>query len=265
MALSTDRLLVTIASKFKEEVVTESGLVLYQDVSFHPEQHATLEGVVYSVPERLRKHGIQEGDKVYFSYLVVFDREFDNTDEVFSIAEDHQPYFQEFANGRRERIRVVRFPNGTFSGVLTNAHGERVDGRVGRAGEVDRWLSQFRIQGDSRVKYNNLLEIDENLEVWRVEWMWVFYYERDGVRHMMNNYCMVTVDKEEEEVSDAGITLLSKRSVISGSILEIAPQKIDIKRGDIVYFDRKYAQHYEIGGQEVFIFDAKFILAKEAL
>jgi|HubBroStandDraft_2_1064218.scaffolds.fasta_scaffold00002_11 hypothetical protein len=71
---------VTIDKKFYDSVTFESGITLYKDVNFHPEESAMLEGVVVSLPRGLIARadyaGMQcplaVGDKVLMRYDVVY-------------------------------------------------------------------------------------------------------------------------------------------------------------------------------------------------
>src|SRR5688572_12239501 len=76
-----DYFLVEIDSKFQDIVHTDSGVLLYRDTTFHPEQHATITGRIVSVPGRIKQaidtdHLVIEGkpgDQAIFSYLVITD------------------------------------------------------------------------------------------------------------------------------------------------------------------------------------------------
>jgi co-chaperonin GroES (HSP10) len=75
-----NNLYVTIDKKFYDTIQFESGVTLYKDTGFHPEESAMLEGLVVSVPrgiqDRYDYHGItmtvQPGDKILMRYDVVF-------------------------------------------------------------------------------------------------------------------------------------------------------------------------------------------------
>lgn len=70
------KLLVTIEKKYQDK----SG-ALFIDTSFHPEEHATLKGIVHSVPNKLGDEYwrgktnmiIKAGDEVWFSYGIIYD------------------------------------------------------------------------------------------------------------------------------------------------------------------------------------------------
>lgn len=67
---------VLIEKPYMDEVPTESGIKLYRDTLFHPENYAQTNGVVTSVPRYLKEDmDITNGDTIYFSYQVVEDKE----------------------------------------------------------------------------------------------------------------------------------------------------------------------------------------------
>jgi len=81
MVCPVNKLIVTIDKKFNDEITLSSGIKLYQDTSFHPEQHVTTTGKVVAVPlslnDRTENKGaileVQVGDEVSFDYTIVFD------------------------------------------------------------------------------------------------------------------------------------------------------------------------------------------------
>jgi hypothetical protein len=68
-------ILVTIEKKYQDK---EKGLLI--DTTYHPEEYATLNGIVHSVPDRLANEEwrdksemiIRPGDEIYFSYGVIY-------------------------------------------------------------------------------------------------------------------------------------------------------------------------------------------------
>jgi co-chaperonin GroES (HSP10) len=65
--------LVDIEKPYMDEAPTASGIKLYRDTTFHPENYAQTNGVVSSVPA-LNKLDVEKGDQIYFSYQVVEDK-----------------------------------------------------------------------------------------------------------------------------------------------------------------------------------------------
>lgn len=76
-----NKIFVQIEKKFQDEVVTDSGITLYKDTSYHQEENSTTFGTVVATPLSVDKgnvsddflHNVQEGDKLYFNFNVVLD------------------------------------------------------------------------------------------------------------------------------------------------------------------------------------------------
>jgi len=74
-----NRAIVKIEKRFNDEIKTESGITLYKDTSFKPEENSTIEGVVVSAPDSINGVSdgfcwdVKEGDKLYFHYGVTID------------------------------------------------------------------------------------------------------------------------------------------------------------------------------------------------
>jgi co-chaperonin GroES (HSP10) len=78
-----DYYLVDIEKKFQDVVDTASGVLLYRDTTYHPEEHVTITGRIVSVPAKITPaidtgHLVIQGDvgdQVIFSYAVIMDWE----------------------------------------------------------------------------------------------------------------------------------------------------------------------------------------------
>lgn len=76
-----DLIIVKIDKAFQDEIITEGGLKLYKDVHFDSEWSVTCVGTVVSAPSIISKRvdlrGLQnevnDGDTIFFSYMVVAD------------------------------------------------------------------------------------------------------------------------------------------------------------------------------------------------
>jgi len=80
MRVLRDFCLVKIDKKYRDEIKTKSGAKLYVAPEWRPEWHATIEGKVVAIPEKLSDQyfenkgivaDVHVGDKIYFNYLVV--------------------------------------------------------------------------------------------------------------------------------------------------------------------------------------------------
>lgn len=75
------KIFVSIEKRFNDEVVTESGLKLYKDSSFNPEENSTTVGVVEAIPAKHDtknflpdfQFNVKEGDRLYFNFNITID------------------------------------------------------------------------------------------------------------------------------------------------------------------------------------------------
>lgn len=75
-----NNVIVQLLKKHQDEILFDSGIKLYQDTSFHPEEHVTLHGTVVSVPNKILQRpdyqgyqiSVKKGDEILFRYDVVF-------------------------------------------------------------------------------------------------------------------------------------------------------------------------------------------------
>lgn len=68
------KFIINIEKPYMDEAPTASGIKLYRDTTFHPENYAQTHGVVTSTPLK-NDLDVQKGDQIYFSYQVVEDKE----------------------------------------------------------------------------------------------------------------------------------------------------------------------------------------------
>lgn len=101
--------IVKIDKKFEDEIKTESGLVLYKDTTFKPEENSATRGVVVSAPDTIFNVGgvkgvydVREGDILYFHYGVVLDDYNDLGDNLWAV-----DAFNAIARSRSETILEV--------------------------------------------------------------------------------------------------------------------------------------------------------------
>lgn len=77
----SNKIFVTIEKKFQDEIETKSGITLFKDTTFSPEENVTNFGTVVGIPEVVDrktigpdfKHNVQLGDKLYFHYNTILD------------------------------------------------------------------------------------------------------------------------------------------------------------------------------------------------
>ncbi len=291
MKAPIDYCLVKINKAFQDEIITEGGLKLFLDTSYHPEHHATITGEIVSVPPKLsaeyRMQGnfvnMEPGDHVCFSYLVVFDQGFNDTSKHFYRVEEMPGTMELWVNNCFEKIRIVRFGD-IVAGTYTDADGKLIDGIQAKGhkawGLVQAWLGKFQLEGHSIINYNNAIEIDGQV-YWRCDWRYLFFkverlIDAEGreIRQeitMAPGYCLVYPEAREQGYSGM-IELLQPvlashtadsagRVIANGPTLWGRPD-YGLKAGDRILFDKNFAEKYVINGQEVLILKHRYIIAR---
>lgn len=179
--------LVEIEKKFQDNV---GGIVV--DSTWHPEEHATLEGIVYSAPVRTASDNartvlgtVKNGDKVFFSYSVVF---------------------------------------------------------------------KYDLQPDNDTPiYSNLI-VHEGKEYWQVEMGEIFCTVRDGKPEMVTDNILI------EPIGDSD--MYNKEARETGRVVAMPNVKISCKEGDIIGFESRFVQEYNIFGKLHYIIPSRRVIAK---
>lgn len=76
-----NRIFVQIEKKFQDEIETDSGIKLFKDTTWKPEENSTTYGTVVAIPLHVDhvhvdpdfQHNVLVGDKLYFNFNVVLD------------------------------------------------------------------------------------------------------------------------------------------------------------------------------------------------
>lgn len=184
---------VAIEKPFMDEVNTKSGIKLYRDTTFNPEQYAQTNGEVKAVPRFLKKDmDVAVGDQLFFSYMVVMDWE------------------------QRER--------------------------------------------DTPVHRNLIFHKQE--KHWKVDASQAYFRVRDDKIKMLNGYVLLNLLDAPEVQSTLIIPEYLKKQKMTGAAQVLASDHTGIAANDVVYFDHRFVESYELWGNEYFILKRERILAK---
>jgi len=248
-------------------ILGESGIELYLDATYNPEWNATCIGTVAATPAHPKgefkeiPQQLKKGDKVFFSYRVVSDRSHTSEKGFYRMTDEHNEYFRRFTNTKGEWVTVVAYEGHigkNWVGTHVDGRGELISG-VQDTNErtIDRWLSQFQIGDHSSMKYNNLYEIEGN-HYWKCNYQDVFAKEVDGKLEAIGNRCLLkpieykltNAEKERAGIIrtlDAKIRLYDRAELLSGG------EDLGFKKGDVVGFEQKYLEKYDVFGKQVFL------------
>lgn len=286
-----NNIIVEISEKHKEEIQTESGIKFFQDTTYRPEWHVTITGKVVSVPDKLNGAGwttranikpeVQVGDELIFSYLVIFDlAHTDDRDEVFYEDPMGDPFLTQYSNKLGVKLIVkYRYETGNFErwdvamfddkGILYEMHQ-----KLSQL-QKDNWLGKFTFAETNKMTYNNLIEIDGK-DYWKVDYGYAIAVRRKTEQgnllipiggHVLLNPPM----RIDPNAGEGKIQLLNRmefknyddraRVIAIGEPLKGQP-KLDCNPGDVVIYDRRYAERYELWGKDCIVLKQKQLLAK---
>jgi co-chaperonin GroES (HSP10) len=182
------KFIVDIEKPYMDEAPTESGIKLYRDTTFHPENYAQTHGVVTSLPLK-NDLDVQKGDQIYFSYQVVEDK----------------------------------------------------------------------IQRDRDTDVHKNLIFYKGQKSWLVDTTLIYFRVRNDQIGMLNKYALVDL-MEEEQTSSLIVPDYLKKVKLLGQARVIA--SANIRAGEVILFDKRFIETYEIFGREYYILHEERILAK---
>lgn len=273
--------MVQIEKKYQDEKVTPDGFRYYVDPTFRPEWHVTANGTVVALPGNLKEtdlgtyytkieQDIEPGDDIAFGYNVIRDFRVHNDSECFMEISNPNALDKIFQNGKKEVIKTQKFSKHLYAAVWITHTGVLIAGFQGTYKELGRWLSKFRYVSDTDVIYKNQLWVDEQ-DFWLVDFMEILAVKRnDEIIMLAGN---VLLEKQnEEQVYKVGpgrqLYLVTKvdegrsKVVSIGKNLKDEPD-IGVKAGDIVRFDQRIIQKYELWGENYLIVQQSQILGIE--
>lgn len=275
MRTPVDKILVKVENAFNDEIKLSNGLVLYKDVSWSPQDHVTIEGEVIGVPDKISsgdlfKTGIvpevMEGDKLFFSYMVISDRE--SVEDPESFFSTGQGVWQ---NQKGETLTLGMLPEeltwvvmgkrNIWASNYYDVNNELIGGFVGKRSEIDKWMSGFRFTQRDEMVYSNCL-FDN---IWRVDYQYAIAYKRGDELRTIGGYVMIepVVDEIELSFSDGTQLIIPeymKKAVKKGHGIVTAvgeprsgARKVSVNVGDRVFFDQRFAESYVIENKEVLL------------
>jgi co-chaperonin GroES (HSP10) len=136
--------------------------------------------------------------------------------------------------------------------------------------EKDNWLGNFPFAESSNMVYENLFDW-EGEEYWRVHYGHLLGYKRNGEMKMLGGNVLVDELSGMSVAKSGLIELLSRpqeENKAEGRILSIGDplpgqKDLGLRAGDIVAYDKRYAQEYEIDGVTRMILRQNMLLAKK--
>jgi hypothetical protein len=266
--------LVKLQSKYSDELHFTGGVKLHIDPTWNPNFHATMTGIVHSVPLEFTvkvKQKILPTEEILFGYKVVGDTTFEDDSKAFRMITKGEGYLIEWQNGQREHLRMEKGMTNQWVAVLTDKKGDLVSGTKGSFGNVENWVSQFKFAAGQGLSYDN--EINYNGEVvWKVDIDFVFAVKKQGHWVAVGDYVMIEpmAEKKPKLFIPGGLTERTESDTLvvredKGWVRLISTYgtKMGVRAGDVVLFDRDMKEKYNFEGRPIYIIRQQFIYAKE--
>ena len=264
-----DNYLVTVEKKYTDEIVLSNGIKLFIDPSWNPTVHVSITGKIASLPIN-NSLNLKLNDEVIFSYVVIGQRDYTSTADVFhSLFEKYNSDFQRFMNGRGEAITIVSFP-GVISKIYACCHldqrGHLIgEGMQGSHSQMERWKSKFTFDGGGTFKYKNLIQTSGN-DLWICKPEYIFSIKKGKKLIPISDRLIlkpINVEIPKDILSEMMIKVpessVFTRYYDRGELIHY-DKETKIKKGQIVGFEPKYVERYDIDGKEHFLIRRRRIL-----
>lgn len=256
-----DHVLLSIPKTVIDEISTSDGFKLYLAPEWNFEWNVGISGNIARLPRNY--HGpLREGDEVCFSYRVVSERELPSTSEYFSEISEGSPYIRIWMNGKGEKLRKLGAHKGAitliWTGTFFDKRGQFQHGCQGTEAEVDRWLTQWRFEKPETFTYTNLISID-GVDYWKCPIENVFAKREDGELVALSDRLIcepIEIPVGERMFEERGIKLPEGSVAVrlyDRAMLVAGGESLGFEKGDIVSFEDKYAELYEMFGKKYFI------------
>jgi len=271
-----DKVFVEIKARYEDEIRFASGVTLYVDPSFNPNFHATVEGVVHSVPIGLRnanagiKPIVRPGDEVLFGYKTVGDVTYGDNTHLYRMITKEEGYITEWQNQDREYIRLEKgMKENQWAAIHTDSRGDFVAGKVGSQGECENWISKnFKFASGEGFTYDNKFYYGDK-ELWLVDYCYIFAIRRKGHMRMVGDYLLIEPIVENKPLL-IGTTSLIRTEKDRFCVREDKgwlrcgeSGREDMKNGDVLIFDPSLKEKYNIQGKPMYVVKKQYVLGKE--
>jgi len=250
-----------IEKELFDTITTESGFELSLVPEYNFENNATVSGELSSLPNSY-KGNLSVSDLVAFSYSVISHRSFPNTAEHFVPVSDGGEQLMVWMNSKGESIRKFGGHKGAISTIWTATYFDKKGlfqhGCQGTEHDVDRWLAQFKFGNAQGFTYKNLIELD-GIKYWKCKDANVFAKKvGDEIQAVGDRVICQIIDIEidKQQLKVRGIDIpgqsvqmrfYDRAVVISGG------ESIGVKKGDVISFQEKYCEKYNLWGKEYFL------------
>lgn len=257
-----DNVFLSIPKTVIDEITTDSGFKLYLAPEWNFEWNVGIVGKIAALP-RNYQGPLKINDEVAFSYRVVSERELPNTSSYFVEVSEGSNDIKVWANGKGEKLQKIGAWHGAitriWTGKLFNKKGQFEVGCQGTERQVDQWLRKnFKFEKPETFTYTNLITLD-GVDYWKCSLENVFAKIENGKLIPVSDRLIcepieIPVDKrilEEKGIlkpaSAVAMRLYDRARLVAGG------EHLGFEEGDVVSFEDKYAELYELFGKKYFL------------
>ncbi len=230
-----DYLLVRLEKAFEDQIATKSGVKLYRDTFLTPEWSTTVVGTVVSVPNTITKSEMKPamngfipqaevGGEIIFTYMVVFEGDPRDGDSFY----------------HKNQVLI----NGEF---LWKVDYQYILGYFKDSEIIPASGYVFLQEMEDDITGANLVDL------------------LSGSNISMDKYLKQFENSTGLVAATIGETkkVKNKARIVYAGINKTTEPNLNLKQGDVVLFDQRYAMKYEIRGQSYLIIQQHYLKAKE--
>jgi co-chaperonin GroES (HSP10) len=257
-----DNVFLSIEKTVIDEITTDSGFKLYLAPEWNFEWNVGIQGRIAVLPRNYQGE-LKVGDSVAFSYRVVSERELPNTSEYFTEISEGSNDIKIWVNGKGEKLQKIGAWHGAITRIWTGKYfskkGQFELGCQGTERQVDQWLRKnFKFEKPETFTYTNLISLNGK-DYWKCSIENVFAKKvGDELVALGDRLICEPIDIPiSERVKEYNgiiipegaqqIRLYDRARLIAGG------EKLGFEKGDVVSFEDKYAEMYEMFGKKYFL------------
>jgi co-chaperonin GroES (HSP10) len=257
-----DHVFLSIDRTVIDEITTSDGFKLYLAPEWNFEWNVGIQGKIAALPRNYQGE-LNIGDSVAFSYRVVSERELPNTSEYFTEISEGSNDIKIWVNGKGEKLQKLGAWHGAitriWTGKLFDKRGQFEVGCVGTERQVDKWLRKnFKFEKPETFTYTNLITLD-GVDYWKCSLENVFAKLVDGKLVPVSDRLIcepIEIPVESRVLQEKGI--LKPDSAVAMRLYDRARlvaggESMGFEQGDVVSFEEKYAELYELFGKKYFL------------
>jgi hypothetical protein len=257
--------LVELESALNEVLTTPGGFkLIHAGAGLNYNWNVTVTGKLLAKPSF--DDSLNVGDDVAFSYSVVEERNWDeSTQDCFHPLVEREDY-KEWYNGKGQMLKMEKMPLKTNEWLcaIFDERKEILDTYLGRYGECENWISQFKFNNENYT-HKNFFDYGEK-GFWKVSKEELYVSVSDGKIKVHNGYVLLDLEKEDltkrMEIMHGIVMPYNKMlSIYQDRGRVVASNCKHFSSGDLVGFNPLYCEKYQFWGKNYYLVKEKYITA----